>query len=164
MENTERAGAAVDVAKWFGGDDAPQASAHYLVDDQAVVQGVREQDVAWAAPGANANGIHIEHAGRASQGAEQWLDQYSSAMLELSAMLAADICYRYRIPVVALNPDELKDGLPGITTHANVSLAFRKSDHTDPGPGFPMSYYLGRVEVHLRVVERYRQVAFEDFR
>jgi hypothetical protein len=39
----------------------------------------------------------------------------------------------------------LKAGKRGVTTHNNVSLAFKKSTHTDPGPNFPMSHYMDLV-------------------
>ena len=40
---------------------------------------------------------------------------------------------------------DLVRGRRGITSHAEVSLAYRKSDHWDPGPGFPIDEFLGRV-------------------
>jgi len=145
MEHPEKPGTARAVAQWFASPDSPEASAHYCVDDREVVRCVEEQDVAWAAPGANQNGIHIEHAGYANQSERDWLDEYSLSMLRVSARLAADICVRHKIPARALAPVDLKNGLAGITTHAAISVAFRKSDHWDPGPSFPMSTYLGLV-------------------
>ena len=41
-----------------------------------------------------------------------------------------------------LYPPDLRSGRRGITSHANVSLAFRRSDHMDPGPNFPVERYL----------------------
>jgi hypothetical protein len=38
--------------------------------------------------------------------------------------------------------DNLKRGAHGITTHAEVSRAFGKSTHLDPGPFFPVAEYL----------------------
>ena len=94
MEASEKPGTALAVAKWFAGTAAPMASAHYCVDDADVIACVLESDVAWAAPGANSNGVHIEHAGFASQSPEQWADEYSVAVLERSARLAARIARR----------------------------------------------------------------------
>lgn len=149
MEAAEASTTAENVARWFAGASAPRASAHYCVDADSVVQCVREEDVAWHAPGANSTGIGIEHAGYARQTRAQWLDDYSSAMLTLSARLVADICRRWAIDPVFVGTDALKRGERGITTHDAVSKAFGKSDHWDPGKGFPMDWYLGRVAMLL---------------
>lgn len=142
MEAPEVPGTALNVAQWFAGPTAPNASAHYCVDDQAVVQCVKDTDVAWHAPGANANGIGIEHAGYARQTSAEWDDPYSRAMLVNSARLAAALCVTHKIPPVWLSPADLLAGKRGITSHANVSAAWRKSNHTDPGPGFPSARYI----------------------
>lgn len=149
MESQEKPDTAENVALWFAGDTAPQASAHFNVDANSIVQCVAEQDIAWHAPGANANGIGIEHAGRAAQTREQWLDNYSLPMLDLSARLVADLCRRYNVPAIFQPWPALQKGARGITTHREVSLAFKRSTHTDPGPGFPMDFYLGRVLLFL---------------
>jgi hypothetical protein len=43
------------------------------------------------------------------------------------------VCAAYDVPVVFLTPADLLAGKHGITTHANVSLAFGESTHWDPG-------------------------------
>ncbi len=144
-ESPEKPGKAMDVARWFAGDLAPQASAHYVVDAGQVVQCVREQDVAWAAPGANRQGVHIELVGFARSLAEDWQDTYSQAELLKAAGLVAVLCARYGIPVVALDALDLLQGKSGITTHAAVTTAFKRSDHTDPGVAFPMEAFVARV-------------------
>jgi N-acetyl-anhydromuramyl-L-alanine amidase AmpD len=149
MESPENADTAETVAAWFAGPSAPQASAHYCVDADSIVGCVHDGDVAWHAPGANHNGIGIEHAGRAAQGNAEWSDDYSQQMLELSAELVARKCAKYDIPVVWLHAAELRAGKRGITGHAQVSEAFKRSDHTDPGKAFPVQAYLGRVRAHL---------------
>lgn len=145
MENVEKPDTAEAVAKWFGGNSAPEASAHFCVDCDSVVQCVNIQDIAWAAPGANANGIHIELTGYAKQTPEQWADPYSEAMLRLAAKLCAKLCKDHQIPIDFLEPEALRLGERGITTHAVVSEAFKKSNHTDPGNGFPITYFLGLI-------------------
>jgi N-acetyl-anhydromuramyl-L-alanine amidase AmpD len=144
-ENAEKPGKAMDVAKWFAGPGAPQASAHYVVDAGQTVQCVFENDIAWAAPGVNSYGIQVEMVGYARQLAEDWADTYSAAMLERAAALVADICKRYEIPVVAVTAEGLKAGVPGITRHSDASEAFKLSTHTDPGAGFPMQAFVARV-------------------
>lgn len=145
MESPEAPRTARNVAEWFASDKAPQASAHYLVDADEVIQSVRDRDVAWAAPGANANGVHVEHAGRADQSESDWRDEFSMATLHRSIELCATLCRTWGIPARVVLQDGLLAGNRGITTHAEVSKAFRRSDHWDPGPNFPLNWFVERV-------------------
>lgn len=148
MESPEKATTAEDVARnWFA-KTAARASAHYCVDADSIVQCVSEADTAWAAPGANADGIQIELAGRAGQGAEGWADAYSVAELELAARLVADICTRHDIPIRRLTRQQLADGERGIIGHADASFVYRLSDHTDPGPDFPWDQVITQAKKH----------------
>ncbi len=158
MEAVEKPGTALLVARWFAGATAPKASAHYCVDDQTVIECVHEGDVAWAAPGANSNGVHIEHAGFAAQGSSGWADAYSQAMLARSAALCADICKRHSIPIAKLGPDELMKKERGVCGHVDVTHAFKKSDHTDPGPDFPWEQYLSLVRAGMAALDAPRPV------
>ncbi len=142
MEAPEKPGTAKAIAKWFAGPTAPRASGHYCIDNIKIVQGVRDQDVAWAAPGCNHNGIQLEHAGRARQTAADWSDPYSRAMLKLSAKLAARLCKKHHIPIRRVRAAGLRAGRRGITGHVDVSQAFHRSDHWDPGRNFPWAEYL----------------------
>jgi N-acetyl-anhydromuramyl-L-alanine amidase AmpD len=121
------------------------ASWHYAVDSDSITQSVREEDVAFHAPGANSNGIGVELSGRARQSAADWSDDYSRAVLARAAELTAAICQRWDVPVEYVDAAALREGQRGITTHANVSEAFQKSDHTDPGRHFPMALFLAQV-------------------
>ena len=76
MEAPEKPDTAENVARWFAGSTAPQASAHYCIDDDSIVQCVHDKDVAWHAPGANHNGLGFEHAGFAAQAPKDWQDAY----------------------------------------------------------------------------------------
>jgi N-acetyl-anhydromuramyl-L-alanine amidase AmpD len=149
MESPEKPDTAESVANWFAGSTAPQASAHYCIDANSVVQCVRDTDVAWAAPGTNHDGLQFEHAGRAAQTKSDWSDDYSTKMLERSAELVAEKCRKYDIPPVWLRAADLRAGKRGITGHAEVSAAFKRSNHTDPGTSFPIEKYLTRVKAHL---------------
>jgi N-acetyl-anhydromuramyl-L-alanine amidase AmpD len=124
------------VANYFAKPGAPKASAHYMVDASEVIQGVWDKDVAWAAPGANHNGIQIEHAGYAKQTKKDWSDDYSKRMLARSAKLTARLCRKHNIPVRWVSPSQLRAGRRGLTSHANVSAAFKRSSHWDPGPNY----------------------------
>jgi N-acetylmuramoyl-L-alanine amidase/Putative peptidoglycan binding domain len=145
MEAAERPDTAEAVARWFAGPHAPRASAHFCIDADSIVRCVRDDDVAWHAPGANHNGLGFEHAGYSAQTDADWDDSYSHAMLSRSARLVAAKCREYGIPPVWLFPADLLAGRRGITSHWNVTRAFRRSDHTDPGAAFPVERYVGLV-------------------
>ncbi len=142
MEASESSTTAENVASWFASKSAPRASAHYNIDDDSIVQSVKEGHVAWHGGGGNKRGIGLEHAGYARQSEAQWLDSYSTRMLKRSAKLTAGICKRWNIPVKYVDREGLKRGERGITTHNEITFAFRKSTHTDPGKHFPMDQYL----------------------
>jgi N-acetyl-anhydromuramyl-L-alanine amidase AmpD len=127
-------GAARNVARWFAGPDAPMASAHYIVDDDEVIQCVSERNVAWAAPGANRRGIQIELVGYARHTEQEWLE---GGVIERARGLVSAICERWAIPVTKLGPEELLQGCRGIAGHIDVSRAWHRSSHWDPGFGFP---------------------------
>jgi N-acetyl-anhydromuramyl-L-alanine amidase AmpD len=144
MEIAERKDAAEICARWFA-SRVSRVSAHYCVDVDTVLQCVHEKDIAWHARGGNTGSIGVELAGFARQTAARWEDAYSSAVLGRASVLVADICRRRRIPVRWLAADDLVAGRRGITGHVEVSRAYRKSDHWDPGPGFPIERFLGLV-------------------
>lgn len=144
MESPEGPQTAKSVARWFASTKR-RVSAHYNIDSTNIVRSVHEKDVAFHAPGANHNGIGLEHAGYLRQSPAEWNDPYSAAMLQRSAELVANIASRRGLPIQFVDAKELRRGRRGITTHAEVSLAWGKSDHMDPGPSFPMSRYLATV-------------------
>ncbi len=155
MEAAERMDTAEAVARWFARPDV-EVSAHYCVDADSVVQCVREQDIAWHARGGNDRSIGIELAGYAGQGPKEWDDDYSWAVLERAASLAAEVCRRHEIPVRRLRAADLVAGSRGLTGHVDVSEAFGRSTHWDPGPAFPWRRFvrLTRLAARGDVVER----------
>ncbi len=148
MEFWERPDSAEAIANDFATRPASQkSSAHLCVDNNSVVQCVRDRDVAWSAPNANHDGLHIELAGYKSQTAEQWRDVYSIAVLALGADAAALYCIKYSLPVRRLTVAQVKDGKSkGICGHDDVTRAFKNpTGHMDPGPSFPWDLYLAMV-------------------
>lgn len=130
-ECSPAAGSARNVARWFGGPAAPQASAHYVLDEAECFQLVREEDAAWhAGHTGNRYGIGIEMCGWTKDGADVW-DQHPSTA-DRAARLLADICQRLGLPCVMLDAAALVRGDRGVTTHAEVSKAWAESDHHDP--------------------------------
>lgn len=148
-ENPCAPGVAANVAAWFAGPSAPQASAHFIVGPDAIYQGVALEDVAWAAPGANRDGVQIEQVGRASFTAADWAGEAPQAMLERVAQLIAALCRRFELPAVALDAEAMKRGERGVTTHVEVNRAYHKSAHTDCGPAYPIEAVLRRARVLL---------------
>jgi len=150
MEYPEKLDTAEAVANYFKNQRKGRdgSSAHYNIDANSVVQCVRDQDVAWAAPGANHDGLQFEHAGYARQTADEWLDEYGRKMLfGQSAPLFAGKCHTYRIPPVFLRAPDLVAQKRGITTHWEVTRAFSNGrGHTDPGTGFPIQRFMVEIQ------------------
>jgi hypothetical protein len=144
-EIVEKPTAAEALMNWCAGPNAPRASWHFAVDDDSTTQSVLERFIAWHAPGANRTGIGIEMCGRARQSLDQWHDEYSLAVLERTAHLTRHLCDKWGLPVRFVDQEGLRRGDKGITTHAAVTRAFRKSTHTDPGKHFPMDEFLAMV-------------------
>lgn len=148
MQAPNKGGTAAAVANYFATMDVPRAngaSAHECIDNGAVIGCVHEGDVAWAAPDANSLGYHFEMTGYASQATNEWLDDYGHAMLRLAAQRVRAMADARQIPIVFRPAADLKAGLPGITTHFECSQAFGGS-HWDPGPGFPIAYFISLVQ------------------
>jgi len=154
MEAPEKGDTAENVARFFqnpgkneNGKDR-QVSAHLCIDNNSIVQCVFDNDIAFAAPGANRDGIQLELAGFARQTKDEWLDPFSILVLENAANATAQYCLKYNIPVKHLTNAELKSGQKGIVGHVQVSEVFKKSNHTDPGKGFPWDHFIERVKHH----------------
>jgi hypothetical protein len=147
MQAPNKGGIASAVANYFHTMDVPRkngASAHECIDGSSVVQCVHDGDVAWAAPDANSLGYHFEMTGYASQSTNDWLDAYGHDMLKLAAERVRAKADERGIPIVFRRAPDLVAELPGVTTHYECSKAFG-GDHWDPGPGFPMDYFISLV-------------------
>lgn len=158
MEAPETPSTAETVAAWFARTDRP-VSAHFCVDEDSVVQCVRVADTAYAAPGANHDGVQIELAGRAAQDEHQWRDASSDRTLTIAACVAAELIVGLRffgasIPVVRLSAEEVAAGRPGLCGHVEVSRAYGRSQHWDPGPAFPWEDFLARTAWWLPRIDR----------
>lgn len=144
MEIAEYPDTAELCAAYFARTDV-KASAHECVDTDSSVTCVLDKDVAYAAPGANHNGMHLELAGRARQSRAEWLDPYGTAMLRgPAASWLRRKSELYVIPLVYLTAAMLRSQQRprGVTTHNEVRIAYGLTSHTDPGKGFPMDVLL----------------------
>lgn len=150
MEMPETVHTAEDCANFFHHQPRGSngSSAHYCLDNNSAVQCVHDHDVAWAAPGANHNGLHFELAGRASQTPGQWRDKFDLQMLEIAAHLMALKAHRYHIPIHHVGPEGLRKGHSGITTHRDITdsgIGGAAGTHQDPGPNFPLFDFIQSV-------------------
>lgn len=139
-------GGAVEVAHYFQRPDT-KGLAHFVVDPGQVVQCAPENLATWHAP-PNKGSLGIELCDPQAGGVERWLDADHQAMLKLAANLVVDLCHRHNVPLVWLTATDLVGGAHGITSHHEVSKAWRKSDHTDPDAAglFPVSKFMDMVK------------------
>ena len=148
METPESPARAKQVATWFAGHTAPQASAHYCVDDKQIYECVDEADTAWAVDDFDLNqqSISIELAGSASQTFPQWNDLYSHNQMILVVALVADIAKRNAIPLARVSGIDIltKSGICG---HVDITMAKAiKGGHTDPGKNYPYTALIERAK------------------
>lgn len=143
-ETGEGSTAAEGMGNWFA-NPAASGSAHIGVDSDSACRYVDDNDTAFGAQGANADGLHLEHAGRAGQTTSQWADAYSKATLDNGSTICAEWAVKYDIPARWLTDAQLRDGVSrGFTTHEQCKRVFGGS-HWDPGPNFPKATYMGAI-------------------
>jgi hypothetical protein len=120
---------------WFQ-NPSSNVSAHYLVkrSDGAVTQMVYDENRAWHATNYNSRSIGIEHEGHAHSSSN-----WTEAMLEGSARLAAWLATQYDIPVDRQH----------FIGHSEVT----GSGKSDPGSHFPWDRYLTMVRCYQGVVD-----------
>lgn len=138
-------------ASWFANPQS-EGSAHLVVDDVTCYRCLNNDQIPWAAPGANTNGFHIEHAGYAAWTRSEW--RVHDTMLHRSAYKAALHAKLFNIPLRWVGPVGLRLGRKGITTHRDVSYAWpvqarAAGFHTDPGSGFPKDIWMTYAQVYL---------------
>lgn len=149
MESQEKGETAENVGLFFKRGES-RSSSHIGVDSNSIVQYVKDNNVAWAAPGVNSTGIHIEMAGVAGQSSKEWEDPYSTLMLEKAADAAAQYCAKYTLPPIHLTNEALKNGRKGIIGHDQATAVFKpNSGHTDPGRNFPWRFFIERVAFYF---------------
>jgi hypothetical protein len=113
------------------------ASYNVVFDTDQVIPAVPYDVVPYAAGGGNAIGVHGCFPGRAGQTREQWLDDISFDMIGQAARWLLDVHEELGIPLVRITWQQVQNGASGICDHFDISRAFKKSNHTDVGAGFP---------------------------
>lgn len=139
----EKPSSAEAVAAYFL-NPKPDASAHYVVDCDSIVQCVKTEHQAAHCNAGNARSIGIEQAGYAKQTRAEWLDEYGMRLLTLAGRLVARDAKKWAIPLVKLTPADIQAGRRGICGHKDINDALgSKTGHWDPGPGYPWDVLLG---------------------
>lgn len=146
-------GQAHNTARYFQNPNAG-GSAHYVVDIADEHHCVTDSVVSWHAP-PNERSIGIEICSEGgdyplSYTREQWLSDAVAPALHRAAHRTAELCARFGIPPVKIGPSQLAAGAHGVCGHVDVSRAWRQSDHSDPGPGFPWPEFMDLVTEAMR--------------
>lgn len=138
------------VARFFASSrpSAP-SSAHVTVDGGGTgYRSVGDGDTAYAAPGANGDGLHLELAAIPThdrdRGRVMWTSDKGLATLADGAVVMGRWCAKYHLPVRWLTPAEVRSGLRGLADHWVCTQALGGS-HWDVGAGFPVARWLDLV-------------------
>jgi hypothetical protein len=124
-------------------------SSHFYADVVGVLQSL---DTDWRAQHAgskagNDGGISYEITGKNHYSRDWWLANVNWAILARS--IAAS-CRNHRIEPQTLDLIQVKAGtVTGIITHDQARQAWGGTDHTDPGPGFPLDHLINLVRYEL---------------
>ena len=130
-------------------------SANLVVDDFRCYRCLPDTVIPWGAPPLNTHGFHIEQAGYAAWTRARWLMHRN--LIRRAAYKASLRVRQHKIPLRVLTASELIkdygqtfDGNfqpgplhGGIVTHRVIDQAFHESDHTDPGPNYPLDVFMG---------------------
>jgi len=146
-----RSGQAQKTADYFKSSSAG-GSAHYVVDPYETVQCVFDGVIAWHAP-PNAHSLGIEMCDMPDMRMGRWKDAEHRLMFRRAAELVAELCLAYDVPPWYVSARGLARGKRGVTTHAQVSQAFRQSTHWDPG-AWPRLSFMRAVRANVRRLKK----------
>jgi N-acetylmuramoyl-L-alanine amidase CwlA len=140
-------GGAQAIAEFFAKTDHP-ASAHYVVDTAERRQCVGDHTVAYHC-GYNYGSLAVEMCEYPSNDVKRWNDTAHRQLEINAAHLVARLCLVYKIRPYYVGRFRLLAGWKGVTTHAQMSKAFKKSTHWDPG-AWPRLRFMREVRRHYR--------------
>lgn len=124
-----------------------RVSSHYYVDDDSIVQSLDTDYRAWHAGNREGNDHAIAYeltARNMNVGRAWWLDNIAWPLMV--AAIARD-CREFGIRPRELTDAQLRAGnTTGFTTHVQGNRVWGGSDHTDPGPNFPMDHLVRQVQ------------------
>lgn len=123
-------GSASSAESWFKNPDAGGVGAHVIVGLKSVVQTTDLQNICWHAPGCNSEWIGFEHEGATADSKATNLSRGRRTQLHLSANRAAWVLYHYKLGKAKW----------GVNVKGHIDCP--GSDHTDPGKGWPRTFYI----------------------
>lgn len=131
-----------------------KASYHVAVDrDGNTCRMVADNNRAWHAGNiGNNEGYSICAVGWSAWSREEWLSM--PKMLDSMAVQVAAWCKKEGIPAQYVAPANLVKDVWGITGHGDVAKAWRETDHTDPGNGFPYDVLISKVNAILKPIPK----------
>lgn len=148
-EGPETPGTSAESLRSYLWNNGPDGGGYQAVaDDNSVSVVVGDGTVCWANGGVNDESIDICIIGYAAQTPMDWDDAFDRGALENAAQWVAGKCREYDIPAIRLTPIQLLDSnAKGIFGHIDVTNAgyVNSAGHTDPGPNFPWTKFLARV-------------------
>lgn len=121
-------------------------SSHYYADKIEVIQSLDTRYCAWHAGSSSGNtrAISYEICGLNSWTRAQWLARVDWD--KLATQMAKD-CTAHGITVQALTNAQIKAGtMTGVITHKQMGEVWGGTDHTDPGPNFPMDHLIAKIK------------------
>ncbi len=125
-------GGARNIGRYFA-TTGNKTSAHYGVDPGEEIQYVGDHTVAYHC-GYNQGSIGIEMCEYPSRtNMARWFTKNHRAMRARTVRLVAELCLAYEIPPYYRSAASLKRGNLGVTTHNEMSKAYKRSTHWDPG-------------------------------
>lgn len=134
------AGTAEGMARWFSDPDS-LGSTQLEFDCESTYRTLPDLEIPWGAPPLNPSGLHGELAGYSAWTPKGWI--LRKRMLMRAGWKYAEWSIKYDIPARWLTARQLVEltedpgkGKGGFTSHAEISKAWKRTDHTDPGPGF----------------------------
>lgn len=129
-----------------------RVSSHYYVDDDSIVQSLDTDYRAWHAGNDEGNDHAIAYeltARNMNVGRAWWLDLANIEWPLFAGQVAKD-CREHGITPRDLTVQQLRAGdRTGFCMHYEGNQAWGGSDHTDPGPNFPMDHLVRQVRALL---------------
>lgn len=144
VHNTSNDAPAVNEAS-YAKRRTDSVSSHYYVDDERIIQSLNTDYRAFhvGSSAGNSGGIAYEVTGVNSKSRSWWL---SNVRWDLMATQIRKDCAAHGIAPRLLSVDEIKSGKTGIMTHDQARRAWGGTDHTDPGPNFPLDHLIALIE------------------
>lgn len=138
------------VGLFFAHEDN-KTSAHYGVDPGEVIQYVPDHVVAYHC-GWNQDSIAVEMCEYPSLNLARWLDGPHRALRRRAQRLVAELCLAYDIPPYFRGVKARLAGQHGVTTHAVMSKAYKRSVHWDPG-AWPRLLFMRGVRREIALIK-----------